>query len=132
MSSTDRDHPNRAGTPRDIDPDVGCMPTQHDIDLGIPEPQAMQMHFLQEARQQRPNEPDLAPVGIEFQPDSGLKQPEWGGAGPGLRRAGDGIRYRSAALPAREAAEQLGQPAQVEMDGGIEQAAKDPPHCLLM
>src|SRR6478672_8204071 len=109
-----------------FDRDVVGVAAHLEVDARVLEVQVAQHHFVQERRQARIVQPDFVRGGIELQAERGLDQREGRGAGPGLRRAGDGVERRAAAAAALEATEQFRQPAHLHVSGGVEQAFEHP------
>src|SRR3981081_4329746 len=66
-----------------------------------------QHHVVEERRQARVTQPNLAALGVEFKPKRRLQQCERCRALPCLRCAGDGIERRPASLFTPKAAEQF-------------------------
>src|SRR3546814_18212789 len=68
---------------------------------------------------------------VEVEAEARLQEGERRDGGPGLRRAGDRVRSRTLTLLPREAAEQLGQPAQVHVDRSVEYSLETTRRMLL-
>src|SRR5215472_11907331 len=86
--------------------------------------QVVQYDLVEEFRQPRIAQPDLALERIEFEPEAGFEQRKRRGAGPGLWRAGDRIERRPVPALALEAAEQFRQPPLIHIGRGAEQSAE--------
>src|ERR1051325_10896183 len=111
-----------AAGPQQLHRDLVAVATDDEINAGVPELEIAQDQVAEERRQARVAQADLARAGVELQPERRLDQRERRRARPGLRRAGDRIERRAAAAPAREAAEELGQAAQIHVGRRVEQA----------
>lgn len=83
-SSTHRDDIDRPAPPQDRHADVDGVTAEQDVGFAVSDLQAMQFHFLQEGRQDRPVEADLVPFRDEAQPDRRGQQAGQGSAGPCL------------------------------------------------
>src|SRR4029077_11782688 len=83
------------------------------------------MKLVEEFREHRPVEADLARPPIEVDTEARLNKCEDAGAGPGLRRARDGIKCRRIEPAPWEAAKQLRQSPQVHIARSLEQPAED-------
>src|SRR6202790_4656560 len=59
-----------------------------EIDARRPKLQIAQQHFVEEGRQARVAQPNLAALGVKFEPEGGFQQREGRRTRPGLRRAG--------------------------------------------
>src|SRR6476620_448388 len=101
------------------------------VDAGRPEPQVAQQHFVEEVRQVRIAQTDLAASCIEFETEGCFQQAERRRAGPGLWRASDRIKHRSTPPFATESAKQFRQPPQVHVAGGVEQTPEQMRHRML-
>src|SRR5690348_12255350 len=101
------------------------MPPDPQIDAGFAKPQLAQDHLIEERGQFRIAQPDLRPVGIEFEPERSLEQRKRRCARPGLWRAGDRIKSWSPVLLAAKAAEEFGQPSQIHVGRRVEQSLED-------
>ena len=86
-----------------------------EIDARQIEPQIAQRHFLQERGQARIVQANFALAQVEFESGRGFEQLEWGGTGPGPRRAGDRIERGHAATLALKAAIEFRQLAPNEL-----------------
>src|SRR5215469_4162855 len=86
--------------------------------------QVAQHDLVQEFRQPRIAQPDLAVERVEFEPKASFEERERRGAGPGLRRARDRIKRRAVAALALKAAKQFGQPPLVHIGRGAEQSSE--------
>src|SRR6185295_3421294 len=93
-----------------------------EIDARRAEPQVTQDDLVEERRQPRIAQPDRARGGVEFETEGRLDQRERRRTRPSLRRTRDRIERRPPAALALEAAEQLGQAAQIHVARRIEQA----------
>ena len=103
----------------------GAVVTPHpQIDARCSELQVAQRHLVEEWRQAWIAQMDLAPSWVEFQAERSFKQGERRSARPGLRRAGHGVDGRPVAVLLRKTAEQLRQPAVVQVVRGAEQAVE--------
>src|SRR4051794_4917042 len=120
-----------AARAQDLQRDVVAVTTDAQIHAGIAQSQIAQDHLVQERRQMRIAQANLAARDVELDAERCLQQREWRRAGPGLRRAGDRIERRAAPLLAPEAAEQFGQPPQVHVGRRVEQALEDMRHRML-
>src|SRR6266478_3955539 len=83
------------------------------------------MKLVEELREHRPVEADLACPPIEVDTEARLNKREHAGAGPGLRGARDGIKCRRIESAPGEAAKQLRQPPQIHTTRGLEQPPED-------
>src|SRR6185437_4629164 len=106
---------------RDFDGNVSTMAPNLEIDCGSVELQAVKLDVIEERWEARVVEPYLLAFRIELQAERRLDKREGRGAGPGLRRAGDRVEGRSAVGLTTEAAEELGQSAQIHVGRCIEQ-----------
>src|SRR5260370_20273738 len=77
--------------------------------------------LVEEGRQARVTQANFAALGVELEPKRRFKQRERRRARPCLRRAGHGIERRSPSPLTAKAAEQLWQPPQIHVGGGVEQ-----------
>ena len=98
------------------------MPAQHQVHGRLAKTKVAKRHFLEERRQPRLAQQDFVAVRIEFESEGRLQERKRRARGPGLRRAGDRIKRRPALASALEAAIEFGQPPQVHVGRGIEQA----------
>src|SRR5580704_4552379 len=87
--------------------------------------QVPQDHLVEELRQARAAQAHLFGRRIDLQPEGGLKQAEWGCAGPGLRRAGHGVKRWTSTTRPMKAAKQFGQAMQVQVGSGIEKTIEE-------
>src|SRR5215468_518967 len=84
------------------------------------------MKLVEEFREHRPVETDLARPPIEVDAEARLNEREYAGAGPGLRGARDRIEGRRIEPAPWEAAKQLRQPPQIHIARSLEQPPEDP------
>src|SRR6516162_2769315 len=94
----------------DIDRDLAAVAPEHNVGLSMLRLQPAHMQLVEEIRHHRAVEPDLFATLFETRTEAGLNEREYGGARPGLRRAGNRIERRRRQPSPRKAAEQLGQP----------------------
>src|ERR1700730_11701923 len=83
------------------------------------------MKLVEEFREHRPIEADLARPPIEVDTKARLNKREYARTRPGLRGARDGIKCGRIQSAPREAAKQLRQPPQIHMTRGLEQPQED-------
>ena len=84
--------------------------------------QFAQDHLVEERRQARVAQANFAALCVEFETECGFQQRERRRACPGLRRASHRVQRRAAAPFTLKPAEQFGQPPQIHIAGGVEQA----------
>ena len=82
MRQYDR-HLNMAARPHHLERYFIAVAANPQVDAGRPEPQVAQQHLIEEFRQMRIAQTDLAARGIEFEAEGGFQQAERRRAGPG-------------------------------------------------
>src|SRR5450432_4162996 len=121
MRENDR-HLDLAARPQNFQRHVIAVATDPEIDARGTELQVAQEHLVKECRQARVAQANFAALGVEFETECCFQQREWRRACPGLRRASDRIERRAAAPFTLKSAEQFGEPAQIHIARGVEQA----------
>src|ERR1700754_3333965 len=96
-----------AARAQNLQRDVIAIATHSQIDAGRSESQISQHDLIEEGRQARIAQPDLAMRGVEFQTERGFEQRERRRTRPGLRRACHRIERWSTTLLAPKTAKQL-------------------------
>src|SRR5467141_171285 len=121
MRENDR-HLNLAARTQNFQRHVIAVATDPQSDARRTQLQFAQDHFVKEYWQARVAQPNFAAPCVEFETECGFQQRKRRRARPGLRRASNRVQRRAAASFTLKPAEQFGEPPQIHIARGIEQA----------